>query len=511
MLHAAERERLGRDLPRFTREAWEVIEPGTEFIPGWHIDLISEYLTAITAGEITRLIVNIPPRYMKSISVSVMWPVWSWCTNPQLRFMFSSYAQSLATKHSVDRRTIIQSLWFQERWGSVFQLTDDQNVKTEFQNDRRGVMIATSFKGHATGKGGDVIVIDDPLDPEQAHSVVERERINRTFDQKFSTRLDNKERGAIVVVMQRLHEDDLTGHLLAKGGWEHLCLAAVSEAHERVPFPIDKEREVIRLPGQVLWPEREPAQLVDRMRTELGSYAFASQYQQRPAPLEGGIIKRAHWRYFDPEMVEGSWNLATPHRVVTFWDTALRAKTQNDYTAASVWAFVGAHRYMLRAVRGRWSLPEINREVESLASWVERRFPNVPHNVLVENTANGPEVVAQLRSRVSGLMPVSVEGDKTTRVHAVTPLLEAGQVYLPGHGLADGTGCDPARTPENVQEFIEECANFPNAVHDDWVDTFTGALLRYREDSTTPNLPSVSEDEPVLDAAITAGLDSMVF
>lgn len=471
---------------------------------------MADYLAAVTAGEINRLIINIPPRYMKSISVSVMWPVWTWTTKPTMRFMFSSYAQSLATKHSVDRREIIQSAWFQDRWRGKFAMASDQNVKTEFMNDKRGVMIATSFKGTATGKGGDVIVIDDPLDPESAHSVVERQRVNRTFDLKFSTRLDDKERGAIVVVMQRLHEEDLTGHLLEKGGWTHLSLPGEAEQRETIRFP-RTDRSVIRLPGQALWPERESAEVIDRMRIELGSYGFASQYQQRPAPMEGGILKRGDWRFYDPDMIEGEWNLEAPQRVVTFWDTALREKTTNDYTAASVWAFIGANRYMLRCVRGRWSLGATKREVRELAAWVELKFPRVPHNILIENTANGPDVIADLRNEVGGIIPINQDKDKVTNAHAISPLLESHNIYLPGARLADGTGPDPARTPADVQEFIEECANFPNATHDDWVDTLTGSLLKYKGDHTRKQ--AQPEDEEVKQArrAVTAGLADRQF
>jgi Uncharacterized protein conserved in bacteria len=228
-----------RKLADFIRQAWHVIEPATPYLHNWHIDLICEYLEAVSAGQITRLIINIPPRYMKSIAVSVMWPVWEWIRHPETRWIFASYSQSLSTKHSVDRRTIIQSDWYQSRWGDRFKLVEDHNLKTEFLNDKRGHMIATSVGGTSTGKGGNRLVVDDPLNPKEAASDVLRERANTWFDQTFYSRLDDKKTGAIVVIMQRLHEKDLTGHLLEQGGeWEHLCLPAIAEDRQVIHFPM---------------------------------------------------------------------------------------------------------------------------------------------------------------------------------------------------------------------------------------------------------------------------------
>jgi hypothetical protein len=194
----------------FVQQAWAILEPQTPFLPNWHIDLISEYLEAVSAGQITRLVINLPPRYMKSLLVSVLWPVWEWLHTPHTRWLFASYSESLAAQHSLDRRTVLQSAWYQDRWGSRFQLTADQNEKTECRNDRRGSMTATSVGGTATGKGGNRIVVDDPHNPTQAESDRQREQANTFFLTTLSTRLDDKRDGAIVLVMHRLHTRDLT-------------------------------------------------------------------------------------------------------------------------------------------------------------------------------------------------------------------------------------------------------------------------------------------------------------
>jgi len=220
-------------LSTFIRQAWPIIEPKSEYLQNWHIDAISEHLQAITDGKINKLLINMPPRHGKSILVSVMWPVWEWIRNPSGRWLFASYAGSLSTKHSLDRRTILQSEWYKANWGHVFRISGDQNLKTEYQNDRRGVMVATSVGGTATGKGGSRIVVDDPHNPMEAESDVQRESAIRFFDLTLSTRLDDLKTGAIVVVMQRVHEKDLSGHLLNQGGWEHLCLPSEYDGSDR--------------------------------------------------------------------------------------------------------------------------------------------------------------------------------------------------------------------------------------------------------------------------------------
>ena len=199
-----------RSLRAYIEQAWPILEPETTFVPNWHIDLLVEYLEAVTAGMITRLLINVPPRSMKSLLVSVLWPTWEWIRRPSHRWVCASYADGLATKHSLDRRTILQSSWYQDRWGDRVQLSSDQNVKGEFQNTKRGVMIATSVGGSITGKGGDRIVVDDLHNPQQADSDAQRETALAYFRKTLATRLDSKKTGTIVVVKQRLHQHDLS-------------------------------------------------------------------------------------------------------------------------------------------------------------------------------------------------------------------------------------------------------------------------------------------------------------
>ena len=208
----------------YIRQAWHVVEPATEFVPNWHIDAIADHLEAVTRGEILRLLINIAPRSIKSLSVSVFWPTQVWTFNPAFRWLFGSYAQGLSTRDSVKSRRIIDSPWYQERWGGKFQLTTDQNQKMRYENDRTGYRISTSVDGSATGEGGDAVVCDDPHNIREAHSEKSREAVIDWWDQVMSTRLNDPKTGRRVIIMQRVHENDLSGHVLKDKGYVHLCL-----------------------------------------------------------------------------------------------------------------------------------------------------------------------------------------------------------------------------------------------------------------------------------------------
>ena len=291
------REQAARHLAAFIKQAWPLIEPGTRYLPSWHIELICEYLEAVSAGEITRLIINMPPRYMKSIAVTICWPCWEWATHPELRYLFCSYSASLAVKHSLDRRRVLESEWYRGFWPQVV-LTADQNQKAEYENTCRGVMVATSVGGTVTGKGGSRIVLDDPLNPEQAASETARAAANEFFDKTLATRLDDKRKGAIVAVGQRVHDDDLCGHVLARSAdWTVLKLPAIEDRPTTVCFP-RSGRVFTRGAGEPLWESREGVEQLAAMKRALGSAAYSAQYQQEPAPPEGALIKAEWWQSY---------------------------------------------------------------------------------------------------------------------------------------------------------------------------------------------------------------------
>ncbi len=488
---------LSGDLRSFIRAAWHVAEPATTFHSGWHIDAIAEKLEAASRGHLRRLVINIPPRHMKSLSVSVFWPVWLWTTRPSLRFLTLAFGEDLATRDALKSRRLIQSLWFRARFGNAFSLTGDQNQKTRYENDRTGYRIATTVGGSATGEGGDIIIVDDPHKADEVHSDAKRQRVLNWHDEVVSFRFNDPSAGIEVVIMQRLHEGDLTAHLLASGNWEHLCLPAEYEPSHPFVWPDDPRTEQ----GELLWPEHFGPREMDFLKEEIrSSYAIAGQLQQRPSPAEGGILKRAWWRYFSAEWLE-YWEGPPLRALVSSWDTALKEKTTSDFTVGTLWGIAGANRYLLRRFRERVGFPDTLAAITEQARWGQEHFAGLPQTTLIELAANGPELVAALRMQLPAVLGVKVDADKVSRAHAVSAQLEAGNVFVPGVAAGDGS-YDTTLTPSWVQELIEECASFPNAVYDDQVDSLTQALLRARTLSERGAVEDNRHDRGAISAAI---------
>lgn len=474
-----DRERARRYLSEYIRQAWNVIEPATDYMHNWHIDAISEFLQAVSEGQILRGVINLPPRVGKSIDVSIMWPTWTWVSKPWTRWLFTSYSGSLSTKHSVDRRFIIESEWYRRRWGDVFKLTDDQNQKTEFQNDKRGVMVAAGLGGTVTGKGADVVVVDDPHDALSAQSDLERQHDIDAFTLKFATRLDNKKTGAILIVAQRVHEKDLSQHCIDLG-YETLVLPGMTERRTVITMPISG-KDIIREPGDLLWEARLGLAELAVLKKELGSYGYSGQVQQEPAPSEGGRLKKHWWRFWQyegqdlPDVIVRKGD-GTMHScpVVNLpesfdeqtqsWDMAFKGLKDSDYVVGQVWGKANVEAYLLDQVRKRMDIVETMAELESLSE----KWP-LTYGKLIEDKANGAAVMQMLRTKVGGLIAVEPEGGKESRVSAVLPFVEAGNCILP----------HPANAPW-VDDFINECARFPRGANDDQVDTFTQVILRWQ-------------------------------
>lgn len=752
-------ERSRRSLSYFIRQAWSQVEP-VEFVAGWHLEAIAEHLQAVSRGEIRRLVINIPPGHMKSLSVGVFWPAWTWIERPELRYLFTSYAQDLVHRDSRKCRTVLSSPWYRERWGDRFRLLADQNQKGRFDNDRGGYRIATSVGGAATGEGGDVIVCldagalietdngelpigrivneqlpvrvlgssgrwqeietyernpgrplvelttadgrrllctgdhmlyvdgqgyrparevissygtlrlrrlrqhvpagsiarralttrpvllagllrslrarrsqsgldgrsrqsllralwrqlevvhslrlpaevlldlldlvrlhrpskndsrereralsgrevgdaldggirkdpspgdrhqgrrelrhlqaprllagashrwledeprsdesrdalqelpsqgayqdrdqraldepvrivavrrlsapdavynlrvapdhdyyadgllvhncDDPHKIEEARSDVKREEVIEWWDQTMSTRLRQPKTGAFVIVMQRLHEQDLTGHVLAQDGWTHLCLPAQYEPTHPFVWPRDPRQ----VDGELLWPEQWGREQLAEIG--LSPYGRAGQLQQRPAPAEGGLIKRGWFRFY--RQLPGELD-----ELLLSWDMAFKDAAANDYVVGQVWARAGSQKYLVAQTRDRMDFPATVEAFRQQAAL----YPSA-NLKLVEDSANGPAVISTLRREISGLIAVRPQGSKEARVAAVSPTIEAGDVWLPDPELAPWIG-----------EFVEEAAAFPNGAHDDQVDAMSQALLRLQRSGPVTLGPSL--------------------
>jgi predicted phage terminase large subunit-like protein len=469
-----DRRRAEKSLSEFTKMAWHVIEPGTPYIGNWHLDTISEHLEAVTRGDIRNLLINVPPRHMKSIQVAVMWPVWVWMTRPQFRWLFASYAGSLSVRDSLKCRRLIESPWFQARWGHRFALTGDQNAKTFFENDKSGYRFATSVGASTTGHGGDILVVDDPHNSMEAQSDTMRETTLEWWDQAMSTRLNNPKTGCKVIVMQRLHENDLSGHVLRQGGWDHLCLPAEFEKGRRSKTTLgnyDPRTE----DGELLWKGRFGSKEIDELKVQLGEYGTSGQLQQRPSPAAGGIIKRDWFN-----LLPADDPLPKLMYVVQSYDTAFTEKTQNDPTACSTWGVFnhanGKAVVLLDCWKEHLSYPDLRKKMgeEYKAKYGDK--DKTVDVVLIEEKGSGISLMQDLRRSGVPCHPYNPgRADKVTRVHAVAPLLESGLVYLPESKKT------PGRAPAWTDAMMHELMIFPNGEHDDMVDSMTQALIYLRD------------------------------
>jgi predicted phage terminase large subunit-like protein len=431
----------------FVVQAWPIIEPGRVFIDGVHVKAICEHLEMVTYGKITRLIINVCPRYGKSNLVTVLWPVWEWTMFPSRRWMFCSYSASLSVQHSIKRRRIIGSKWYQDRWGNMVKLEKDQNRQDEFENTRRGIMVATSTGGTTTGKGGDCLVGDDVLNPQLAESKTERESTHDFIDHVWTSRLDDKKHGRMVWVEQRLHCDDVTGHVSKSGDYTILTLPAEFTKRTEIKLPMSGE-VVVKEPGDLLNPEREGHPELAVVKRAMGTRAYNAQYLQQPSEVQGKMIKRNWWVPLK--------ECPIPLFILNVWDTAVKEKQQNDFSVG-LCIVKHAKGYHFKAMtRGQMRF-------SSLKIAVKNRF-DIDHAnaVLVEDKSSGQQVTQELQDEtaipVINPSPDFQKMDKVSRCNMVQPLWEAGRISY-----------DPDM--EGAADMIEEFASFPGGAHDDIVDS----------------------------------------
>lgn len=501
VLEAVRQEKLKRaceiDLYTFVQEAWDIIEPGTPFVAGWHLRTICEHLQATTTGKIRNLIINMPPRHCKSLLVAVFFPMWVWITRPEYRWLFASYSGNLSMRDSLKCRRLVQSTWYQERWGKTVNLISDQNVKQFFETDKFGYRFATSVGGTTTGFGGNAIVIDDPHSAMEAQSDTIREGVLDWFDQAMSTRLNDPKTGIRIIVMQRLHAKDLSGHLAAQGGWEQLILPAEFDGVRRKTSlgeydPRTKE-------GELLWPELYDAKALAPIKAALGTYGVAGQLQQRPSPQGGGILKVKEVKLWPKEL-----KVPPLMYLVQSYDTAFTEKTTGDPSACTVWGITKYNGKPIAILMDAWAehlgYPELRTRL--ISDWQDtyggdpKDLENQPKKsdlMLIEAKASGQSLIQDLRRAnlpIKGYNPGNA--DKTTRAHSIAPLLETGCVYMLESSKK------PGKVVSWAQPVLDQMEHFPAGEHDDYVDTVTQCLIYFR-DAGFLELDMAKEDEIEID------------
>lgn len=435
----------------FLRRVMGGVSPGVRYQHNWHIDAISEYLAACARGDVRRLIINMPPRMLKSTIVSVTWPAWLLGHNPAERIMAASYAQSLSLKHSTDCRLVLESKWYNKLFAHTV-LAHDQNEKEKFTTTARGYRRAVSVGGAAIGEGGNILIIDDPINPLQAGYRHQREGVNEWFDHTWATRLDDKATGVMLVVMQRLHDEDLSSYLLSKGGWEHLCLPAIAPAQHIIRIG---DYEHVREAGEALNPRRESVELLAQLKCDLGAANFAAQYQQSPLKQVGAVVKR---EWFGTVASRQSFVASEEDaKIVQSWDTGIKAGNQHDASACATFSVRDGVYQLIDMTVVRMEYPALKRMIVSHVA----RFN--PEAVLMEDKGSGQSLLQDLRRETDLPLIACVPSvDKLTRLLRVTPLMEAGKVALP-------------KFAPWLAAFEEELFSFPDGAHDDQVD----AVVQY--------------------------------
>lgn len=449
-LHAALDQALRGDFRSFARKAFGVVSPDQPFKPNWHFDAIAHALERCVAGRTKRLLITLPPRSGKSILCSVALPAFILGQDPTQRLLCASYAGELAAKFGRDTRAIMQTPWYQRVFAGT-RLSPEKQTESELMTTARGVRLATSVGGTLTGRGGNFIIVDDAMKPEDAVSDAKRTHATTWFDGTLMSRLDDKEKGVVIVVMQRLQVDDLAGHVLAKGGYEHLNLPAIAETETSIATGWGKSytRKIGEPLHQGLTPE-----VLERTRIELGSFLFSAQYQQQPVPLDGEMIKWGWFRTYDeaPSKQEGD-------RIVQSWDTALTPGASSDYSACTTWLTRGNHYYLLDVTRVKLDFPSLRSRI---ISHYRDRGANT---LLIENAGSGIGLIQELRRTSHAPQPTSigVHKDKKSRLAAVSSMIEQGQVFLPAKAAW-------------LEDFKSELLQFPNGRHDDQVDSMSQFL-----------------------------------
>lgn len=490
----------------FVKAAWHILEPDNPFVDNWHIGAICEHLEAVTALEIRNLIINIPPRHAKSLLVSVMWFAWVWTLNPYSRWVFSAYGENLAHRDAVKCRDVVTSGWYQSRWGDVFSLRGDQYAKEKIQNDKQGFRIATTVAGRALGEGGSYFVVDDPHKVEEAESPVARQKVIDWWTGTVVTRSTGDPRTfRRVVVMQRLHENDLSGYLVAEvGGYEQLVIPVEYEPRRYwllesgkakpkdaiIPTKVQRRSVTTRDPrteeGQLLFPQQFDRATVDALKKELRHRA-AGQLQQRPSDPEGAIFRRSTFRSFAVEprsdglyfvlQLPEDRTVAIPVascRLFQCVDTAIKIKKRNDYTAVCT-AFLAPGGYLLIYDVRQWKIesPHLMKFLRScrygptrwdqtnltpvrVGKWLGN-LTVVTGRQYIEDAASGSGIIQTAAIESAPVRGLSSAGDKVEKAIPLATMYESGRVFH----LA-GADWRP--------DFEEELIAFPNTAHDDRTD-----------------------------------------
>jgi predicted phage terminase large subunit-like protein len=489
------REECRRSLMSFVRRFWRTVEPRADFVEGWWLEALATHLEAVADGKIKRLIINVSPGSMKSLMTNVFFPAWIWgpMGQPSTRFLAVSYSSGLTERDNQRMGQVVLSELYKELWGDT--VTAGEN-KIKFQNGATGWKLASSTSGLGTGERADILLVDDPNNIQNVESDDIRTATNRWLREVMPSRLNSPEKSAIIVIQQRTHEDDATGVLMESEAtvWDHLCVPMRYEPQRHCRTSIGWSDPRTQ-EGELFWPERFPADEVDRLEREMGPYAASGQLQQLPSPRGGGIIKVEWWQLWPPQD-DGSgegWitqhdqsgnpildQNGNPKRMMTYpdWmyllvslDTAYTAKQENDWSACTVWGLFAdrANNAKIMLVEAWRDRLELHALAQRVIETCRRRKADL---LLIEDRAAGHSVSQEIRRIMTdGEWVVRLwnpkRTDKVARLSATEPLFAGGLVYAPARKWA--------------RMVIDEVASVPRGKYDDLSDTVSQALLYLRQ------------------------------
>ena len=459
------------DFGLFVQRAFQTIYPDEQLDWAWAQEVVVHSLNEMIAGRRLRQMVLVPPRSLKSFICSVALPAFVLGIRPSAKIIVVSYAQPLSDDLGRYTLELMNSPWYQTVFAT--RLSGTRCAAEQFTTTVGGYRLATSVGGTLTGRGADIIIIDDPIKAEDAMSSAVRKTVGTWFTNTLLSRLNHKAQGKILLVMQRLHQDDLAGRLMEQGGWDVLRLQAIATHDEEHRYDtIAGPRVERRKEGEPLHPSREPAHVLEQMKRDMGSYTFAAQYQQDPTPVEGLLIKRDWFVPFEPT------ELPTEARIIQSWDTAQKPGELNDYTVCTTWGVMPGRRcYLIHTYRKRLTYPDLKRAVREQAELHNAEI------VLIEDKVSGTSLIQDLTNegfyKVKAIQP---KGDKVMRLHGVSGLIENGLVHIP-------------REAAWLDDYLDEVVAFPGGRHDDQVDSTTQALAWIREAGTEPGLITYYREE----------------
>lgn len=461
-------------LVEYISMCWHVLEPGRTFVRGWHIDAMCEHLQAVHDGQINRLLMNVPPGFMKSMLTDVFFPTWEWGPKdcPSYRYVAASYSEDLTVRDNRKSRQLLSSDFYQQRWGHIVQPSNTQSAKKRFDTRQTGFKVATSIGGLGTGERGDRVIVDDPHNVREGESEAKREDAIRWFTETLPTRVNDPINSAIIVIMQRVHEDDVSGYILKNDlGYEHLMIPMEFEPSRKcytsIGFEDPRTEE-----NELAWPERMPRQVIERDKKVMGSYATAGQFQQRPVPRGGGMFQHSWFEFVDyTEVPKGGKSCRA-------WDLAGSTRKKSAYTVGLELRYVDGVYYIMDVVRDRLSPADVEKLIlRTAVSDGESRMISIPQDPGQAGKAQ-KRYLSNLLAGYNARFSLET-GSKEVRALSVAAQAEAGNVKI-------------VKAPWNGA-FMDELCSFPMASYKDQVDALSRAFSELIDKKGRARIATVCE------------------